>query len=164
MGTTDRIEKQIFLRAPQEKVWHAISDAAQFGSWFGIEFDGGFTRGKQITGRIKPTTVDPAVAQMQENYRGKPVSFFVERIEPMNLFSFRWHPFANDESIDYSKEPATLVTFTLEPAEDGTMLTVVESGFDALPIARRAEAFEANKKGWSLQVQLIEEYLLPPPA
>lgn len=159
MDTTDRIEKRIFLRAPQEKVWQAISDAEQFGNWFGIEFDSGFSRETEVTGRIKPTSVDPALAKMQENYRGKPVAFVVERIEPMSLFSFRWHPFANDESIDYSKEPATLVVFTLEPAEGGTMLTIVESGFNDIPIARRADAFEANEKGWGMQLQLIEKYL-----
>jgi uncharacterized protein YndB with AHSA1/START domain len=162
VSSTDRIEKRVLLRAPQERVWRAISDASEFGSWFGVELDGGFAPGAEITGRIKPTTADAAVAATQEKYRGMPLAFYVERIEPMRLLSFRWHPFAIDTAVDYSKEPMTLVTFTLEPAEGGTLLTIVESGFDAIPIERRADAFEANDEGWDLMTQLIEKYLLQP--
>jgi uncharacterized protein YndB with AHSA1/START domain len=161
ISSTDRIEKRVLLRAPQERVWRALSDAAEFGSWFGVELDGGFVPGAHITGRIKPTTADPEVAKIQEKYAGTPMAFYIERIEPMRRFSFRWHPFAIDSSIDYSNEPMTLVTFTLEPAEGGTILTVVESGFDSIPLARRTDAFEANEEGWGLMLQVIEKYLRP---
>lgn len=161
-STTDMIEKRVFLRATQEKVWHAISDAAAFGSWFGMDLDGSFAPGKRMTGRVKPTMVDPAVAKMQEKYTGTPVSLTVERIEPMRVLSFRWHPFAIDSNVDYSDEPMTLVTFTLEPKDGGTMLTVAETGFDALPIGRRTDAFEANEEGWDAQLELVEKYLLLP--
>ncbi|HEY2555017.1 MAG TPA: SRPBCC family protein, partial [Candidatus Cybelea sp.] len=102
------------------------------------------------------------VAKMQEKYAGMPMAFFVERVEPMSLFAFRWHPFAIDPSVDYSSEPTTLVTFTLEPAEDGTLLTVVETGFDSMPLARRADAFEANEEGWDAMVKVVEKYLARP--
>lgn len=157
--STDRIEKRVFLRAPQERVWRAISDAAEFGAWFGMELDGGFAPGAQITGRIRPTKADPEVAAIQQKYDGMPIAFFVDRIEPMSLFAYRWHPFALDTTVDYSSEPMTLVTFTLAPAEGGTMLTVVESGFDAIPLERRADAFEANEEGWAFQLRVIEKYL-----
>jgi hypothetical protein len=97
---------------------------------------------------------------MQEKHTGTPATLYVERIEPMSSFSFRWHPFAIDGAVDYSNEPMTLVTFTLEPAKGGTMLAVVESGFDAIPIERRADAFDANEEGWGMQLHLIEQYLL----
>ncbi|HLJ84669.1 MAG TPA: SRPBCC family protein [Candidatus Eremiobacteraceae bacterium] len=158
-SSTDRIEKHILLRAPQERVWSAISDSAQFGSWFGMELNGPFAAGAHVTGKIKPTTVDAEVAKMQEKYAGTPVSLFVERFEPMRTLSFRWHPFALDPAVDYSKEPMTTVTFTLEQAEGGTMLTVIESGFDAIPVKRRADAFEANEEGWSLILQLVDKYV-----
>jgi uncharacterized protein YndB with AHSA1/START domain len=157
---TDRLEKRVLLRAPQETVWRAISDAVEFGSWFGMELDGSFAPGEPIRGRIKPTEFDAEVAKMQEPHAGTPVALYVERVEPMSVFSFRWHPFAIDSAVDYSREPMTLVTFTLEPTEGGTMLTVVETGFDAIPIERRADAFEANDEGWAMQVRLIENYLL----
>jgi uncharacterized protein YndB with AHSA1/START domain len=159
-SSTDRIEKQVFLRAPQERVWRAISDATEFGSWFGMELDGDFKPGAQMRGRIKPTKADPEVAKMQEKYTGQPLAFYVDRVEPMSLFAYRWHPFAIENSIDYSNEPMTLVTFTLEPQDGGTLLTVVETGFDSIPIKRRADAFEANEEGWALQMQMIEKYLL----
>jgi uncharacterized protein YndB with AHSA1/START domain len=159
ISTTDRIEKQVILRAPQERVWRAISDAGEFGSWFGMEFEGAFAPGREIRGRIVPTKADPDVAKMQERHAGLPVTLRIERIEPMLTFSYRWHPFAIDPAVDYSAEPMTLVTFTLAPVDGGTLLTIVETGFDAIPIARRADAFEANDEGWTLMSNVIEKHL-----
>jgi uncharacterized protein YndB with AHSA1/START domain len=163
MGSgTDRIEKRVLLRAPQERVWRAISDARQFGSWFGVAFDGPFVAGTRLTGRIVPTIVDPEVARSQEPYRGRTFEISVDRIEPERLFSFRWHPFAVDARVDYSGEPTTLVVLVLEPVPEGTLLTITESGFDGIPIARRARAFEMNAQGWTAQARLIERYLAAP--
>ena len=160
MGTdTDRIEKKVLLRAPRERVWHAISDARQFGSWFGVEFAGPFVAGATTIGKLVPTTVDPEAAKRQKQYEGFKFEFAIDRIEPQRLFSFRWHPFAVERGVDYSKEPATLVTFELEQQADGTMLTVTESGFDRIPLERRAKAFVANEQGWAAQLNLIEKYL-----
>jgi uncharacterized protein YndB with AHSA1/START domain len=157
--STDRIEKKILLRAPRARVWRAITNAEEFGSWFGMKLEGSFAPSTRITGRIVPTKVDPEVAKMQEPYSGKEFDFTVDRIEPMRLFSFRWHPFAVDPGVDYSKEPTTLVVFELEEVSGGTMLTITESGFDQIPLARRAQAFSANEKGWQIQTTLIEKYL-----
>jgi hypothetical protein len=77
----------------------------------------------------------------------------------MKRFSFRWHPFAIDPDYDYSKEPTTLVVFELREADDGVLLTITESGFDQIPIARRTQALESNEKGWAYQTKLIEKYL-----
>jgi uncharacterized protein YndB with AHSA1/START domain len=158
---TDRIEKTVLLRASLERVWRALADAGEFGDWFGLELDGAFVPGAQINGRIKPTKVDPAVAEMQQKYVGMELALFVDRVEPMRLLSYRWHPFAVQRDVDYSNEPMTLVTFTLEPAEGGTLLRVVESGFDSIPLERRAAAFESNQGGWTIQMQLIEKFLVP---
>ena len=158
-ASTDRIEKRVLLRASRERVWRAISDSKQFGSWFGVEFDGPFVAGASIIGKMVPTTVDAEVAKRQETYRGYRFEFAVDRVEPMRVFSFRWHPFAMDSGVDYSKEPSTLVVFELAEAADGTMLTVTESGFDQIPIERRAKAFAANEGGWTAQMKLIENYL-----
>jgi uncharacterized protein YndB with AHSA1/START domain len=160
--STDRIEKRVLLHAPRERVWHAVSDAAQFGSWFGVELDGPFAAGARLTGRIVPTTVDPEVAALQEPHRGKTFEITVDRVEPMRLFSFRWHPFAVDPSVDYGREPTTLVEFELADAPGGTLLTISESGFDRLPTARRAEAFRMNDQGWTAQARLVEKFLARP--
>lgn len=156
---TDRIEKKILLRAPRARVWRAISDAGEFGAWFGVAFDGPFVAGARLTGRITPTRVDPDVAKLQEPHAGKPFEIVVDTIEPMRRFAFRWHPYAIDPAVDYSREPMTLVTFALEDVADGTLLTITESGFDGIPLARRAQAFRANDGGWSHQAALIEKYL-----
>jgi uncharacterized protein YndB with AHSA1/START domain len=157
--STDRIEKQVVLRAPQDRVWNAISDATQFGTWFGVEFDGPFVAGKRMTGRMVPTQVDAEVAKMQEPYKGRTMEWTVEQIEPKRLFSFRWHPFAIDPNVDYSKEPTTLVVFELAEVAGGTRLTITETGFDKIPLERRAKAFAANEGGWAKQIDLIAKYL-----
>ena len=158
MGT-ERIEKRILLRAPRERVWQAISDSKQFGTWFGVEFDGPFAAGAFMRGRIAPTKVDAEVAALQKPHTGKAFECTVERVEPPRTFSFRWHPYAVEPGVDYSQEPTTLVMFELEEAAQGTLLTISESGFDRIPLERRAKAFAANEGGWSHQSKLIEKYL-----
>jgi uncharacterized protein YndB with AHSA1/START domain len=157
--STDRIEKQILLRAPRERVWRAISDAKEFGIWFGVAFDGPFAPNTRLTGKIVPTKMDEKIAKMQEPYTGKAYDWTVERIEPMQQISFRWHPYDLEEGVDYSKEPATLIEFVLEDAPGGILLKISESGFDQIPLARRAKAFQANEGGWEMQTRLIEKYL-----
>jgi len=120
-------------------------------------------QGQPFAGVIVPTAADPAVAATQQEYDGLPVEILVEQMEPEKLFSFRWHPYAVERDVDYSAEPTTLVAFTLEEAADGVILTVTESGFDRIPLARRAKAFAANDEGWAAQMKLIEEYLVHAP-
>jgi uncharacterized protein YndB with AHSA1/START domain len=160
MSGTDRIEKTITLRAPLRRVWKAISNANEFGAWFGVEFDGPFTAGARMLGKVTPTKVDPEVAKMQEAYKGAKFEITIDRVEPERFFSFRWHPFAIDPKFDYSKEEATLVVFELSEVAGGTKLTIIETGFDRIPLERRAKAFAANDGGWAHQSKLVEKYLL----
>jgi uncharacterized protein YndB with AHSA1/START domain len=161
--STDRIEKKIVLHAPRKRVWRALSDSAEFGSWFGMRFNGPFAPGASMRGVIVPTTVNAEVAKAQKEYEGMPFEITIEQMEPERLFSFRWHPFAVEPGVDYSVEPTTLVVFALEEVANGVMLTVTESGFDRIPLARRAKAFTANEQGWSMVVKLLEEYLVHAP-
>jgi uncharacterized protein YndB with AHSA1/START domain len=141
--STDRIEKRVVLRAPRSRVWRAISDAKEFGTWFRVTLDGAFAAGKTVRG----------------SHGQFKVEMLVERIEPERYFSYRWHPYP-DPAKDYSGEPMTLVEFTLEEAEGGgTLLTIVESGFDRIPLARRAEAFRMNTEGWGGQIKNLERYV-----
>jgi len=155
----DRIEKEVLLRAPLERVWRAISDADQFGQWFGVRFDGPFVEGRSVTGVITPTTVDDEVARMQEPHAGKSDIWQIVAIEPQRRLAFRWHPFAVDPDADYTEEPTTLVEFTLAETDEGVLLRIVESGFDKIPAQRRASAFEANSQGWAKQTELVRKYL-----
>ena len=146
--STDRIEKRVVLRAPRSRVWRAISTAKEFSAWFVVKIEGEFAPGATVRGRV----ADP-------KYDRVPVEMRIERIEPERYFSYRWHPYAIDPAVDYSAEPMTLVEFTLEEVEGGTAVTIVESGFDRIPLARRAEAFRMNDGGWAGQIQNLEKYV-----
>ena len=157
--TPDRIQKKITLRAPQSRVWQAVSDAKKFGSWFGVDFEGPFVAGRSLHGRMRPTEVDAEVAELQEAHRGKAFDWSVEKIEPESRIVFRWHPFAIEPDVDYSKEPTTQIVFELRTIPEGTELTITESGFSKIPLERRAKAFAANEGGWQYQTKLLEKYL-----
>ncbi|HKC59485.1 MAG TPA: SRPBCC family protein [Myxococcales bacterium] len=147
-GETDRIQKQILLQAPRSRVWRALSDAKEFGSWFGMDLRGAFVPGARVRGRVT-----------HPGYEHLTVDIEVERMEPERLFSWRWHPAPVEPGTDYSKEPTTLVVFELAEKDGGTLLTVVESGFDRLPAARRAQAYRLNEEGWAMQMTFIEKHL-----
>jgi uncharacterized protein YndB with AHSA1/START domain len=147
--STDRIEKQIVLKAPRSRVWQAISDAKEFGEWFQVDMSG-----------VEFKAGHPVHAKMTyPGHEGMPFEMVVARIEPEQLFSFRWHPYGIDPDVDYSSDPMTLIEFVLEDVDGGTKLTITESGFDAIPLARRAEAFRSNSEGWGIQIQNIEAYV-----
>jgi uncharacterized protein YndB with AHSA1/START domain len=147
-AVTDRIEKQIVLRAARPRVWKALTDSGEFGAWFGVVLEQAFAPGATVRGRIT-----------HPGYEHLMMEVVVERVEPERYLSFRWHPYAHDPAVDYSSEPMTLVEFTLEDRGKDTVLTVVESGFDRVPVARRAEAFRMNSDGWAQQVRNIERHV-----
>lgn len=153
----DKIEKIATLKAPLAKVWNAISDSAAFGSWFGMTIEGPFVEGQTATGAIAKTQVDDEVAEQQAPYVGMRCDLMIERIVPLKLFAFRWHPGAEPDQ--GANAPTTLVTFELAEVEGGTRLTITESGFDALPPERRAKAFAENEGGWQAQLALVAKYL-----
>jgi uncharacterized protein YndB with AHSA1/START domain len=146
--SADRIEKSIVLRAPRSRVWQALTTPDEFGRWFGARLAGDFTPGACVTGQI--TTPG------HEHFRFELV---IDKVEPEVLLSYRWHPYAVDPAVDYANEPMTLVEFRLAEVADGTQLTVTESGFDRIPLARRAEAFRMNEQGWAVQLQNIQGYV-----
>lgn len=146
---TDRVERSILINAPRERVWRALTNAEEFGAWFGADLAGqAFKAGERARGHFT-----------QAGYTDKYFDAVVERIDPQDLMSFHWHPYAVETDIDYSKEPPTLVTFTLKDAPgNGILLTVVESGFDKVPEGRRRKAFEMHQQGWEVQLQNIARY------
>lgn len=154
---TDVIEKTVLLRAPRSKVWTAIGDSQAFGAWFGMTIEGPFVAGTKVEGKIAKTQVDPDVARMQEPYVGMRCVLFVEKVEPETLLAFRWHPGAEANTADDA--PTTLVSFRLIDDPEGTRLTIVESGFEAIPLDRRAKIFAENEGGWEMQVSLVARYL-----
>ena len=144
----NRIEKHIDLKASPSRVWKALTDYQEFGQWFGVKLEGPFVVGKTVAGKL----TYPGFEHLQW-------AVDVKKMEPERLFSFTWHPYAVDPTIDYSKETPTLVEFTLEPNGSGTQLTVTESGFDKIPADRRLEAFRKNEEGWIEQLENIAKYV-----
>ena len=147
-STTDRIEKLVNLAAPRSRVWRALTEVRQFNEWFGVSLDGAFIPGAAVRGKMTA----PRYAHVS-------FTLWVESVDPERFFSFRWHPYAIEEGVDYSKEPTTLVSFTLEDTSVGTRLTIVESGFDASPETRRAKAFSSNSAGWEAQAKNLEKFV-----
>jgi uncharacterized protein YndB with AHSA1/START domain len=147
--STDRIERRVLINGTRARVWRAISNAAELGEWFGVDFKGkAFAAGKPIQGKIT-----------YPGYEHLTMEVVIEKIVPERLLSWRWHPAAIDPTVDYSQEPTTLVEFELEEVAGGTMVSVVESGLDKIPLERRATVFRLNTSGWDEQMENIKKYV-----
>ena len=144
----DRIEKRILIRAPRSRVWRALTDTKEFGSWFGVELTGQFVSGQRLKGKVT-----------HKGYEHLTWDVMVVTVEPERMLSWRWHPNAIDASKDYASELTTLVVFELEDAEAGTILTLVESGFEGVPAERREEAFRGNDGGWAVQMESVKRHV-----
>ena len=144
---TDRIQKTTVFRAPQTRVWRALTDHTQFATWFGIELTEPFAVGRAVKGLL--------------TMRGEQftIDFAIERMDPEEHFAYRWHPYPLDKTKDYSTEPMTLVEFRLKSVPEGTELTIVESGFDGIPAYRRDEAYRMNEGGWTSQTEKLRRYV-----
>jgi uncharacterized protein YndB with AHSA1/START domain len=164
-----QIEKQVLLRAPVARVWQAITDAREFGAWFGVELGGEFEVGRTLTGTWHGEFTEEMINEAQRRAGLEPskvkfpgpnaVFCTVERLEPVRYFSFRWTPYGIDAEADPEQEEMTLVEFVLEPVADGARLTIVESGFEHIPAHRRERAFRMNTGGWSAQAENLRKYV-----
>lgn len=167
--SSDTIEKHVTLRAPVSRVWKAISDAKEFGRWFGVQLEGPFEAGKSIRGVFDEGLNEAAIVEHQKRIGLPPsrvkmpdrnaVFCTIERIEPERYFSFRWIPYGIDAEADPENEPTTLVEFRLEPVPEGTRLSILESGFDRVPAHRRERAFRMNEGGWAAQAENVRKYV-----
>lgn len=145
----DRIEKHVVLRALRSRVWRALVDRSEFGEWFRVKLPAGrFEPGETVSGNIT-----------YPGYEHLVMTVFVDRVEPEHLLSYRWYPYDVEPDVDDPDKTKTLVTFTLEDADGGTLLTLVESGFDQIPAARRARAYEMNEGGWAEQMKNVERHV-----
>jgi uncharacterized protein YndB with AHSA1/START domain len=169
MNMSDKIEKQIVLRAPQSRVWKALTDADEFSAWFGVHLQGEFAEGKTVKGSFTKVINEATIMEYQRKNGVTPSKIrmpdenwtfcTVERIEPERYFSYRWIPYGIDSEADPTTEPTTLVEFHLEKVSEGTKLTIVESGFDRVPAHRRERAFRMNDGGWAAQGENVKKYV-----
>ena len=169
MKSQDKIVKEVILRATLARVWQALTDAQEFGRWFGISLAGDFVAGKSITGKFDGKIDETMIANYQKSLgllpseirqpEGDLVFCTVEQIEPQRYFSFRWIPFGIDAAVVPESEPTTLVEFRLEELADGVRLTITESGFDKVPNHRRERAFRMNDAGWAIQAENVKKHV-----
>jgi uncharacterized protein YndB with AHSA1/START domain len=143
----DRIEKSFVVKAPVSRVWEALSDHRQFGQWFRVALDQPYEVGGRSTGQM----TEPGY----EQYKWRAV---IEALEPERRLAFRWVHSDTPEA-PKDEDPMTLVEFRLVAKGDATEVTITESGFEALPDAKRGEALRSNAEGWDIQAGNLVDYL-----
>lgn len=149
MTTTvqDTIERSVELPVGRRRAWEAITTPEQISQWFeGIwKFD------------LKPgAPIHFDFGPQYGVHRGR-----VEAVEPMDRVVYLWTHEGRDwdASIPIDDVPTTLIEFRLTDAGDDTLLTVVESGFAALPADIRENSLRDNTQGWEEQMENIRRFL-----
>ena len=139
----DRIEREVVIAAPPERVWEIITQAEHVGTWFGDSAEIDLRPGGTIVFRWEKHGTQYAM---------------IEKIEEPRYFSYRWKPGVTNEKP--GDDDSTLVEFTLTPHEGQTRLRVVETGFGRLPLNEsNAKRFENNTEGWAIQMRDLQEYV-----
>jgi uncharacterized protein YndB with AHSA1/START domain len=135
----DRIEREVVVAAPAERLWEVLTRPEHIGRWF--------------EGMNVQLDLRPGGAMVLANEEFGKFHAVVEQVEPPRQFTFRW---ARHPDTPVTEGTATLVEFTLTPEGDGTRVRVVESGFtrtDAVTVDQQRHA-EANRQGW---LQVLED-------
>jgi uncharacterized protein YndB with AHSA1/START domain len=146
-SVSSMIERSTLVRAPRSRVWQALTTMKEFSKWFSVKGEGEFAPGERMT-----------MISTHECCPGQEFFVDVVKMEAPEVFSWRWHPGSKQPGEDTSAEPMTEVEFRLTEAEGGTLVTVVETGFDHLSPARRARVFEENTNGWAIQLESLTRY------
>jgi uncharacterized protein YndB with AHSA1/START domain len=131
VAVTDRIERDVVVAVPPERLWEVLTRPEHIREWFmDSEVD------------LRP---GGAIVLTSEEF-GK-IHAVVEKVDPPRTFSYRW---ARHPDVPVAEGTATLVEFTLTPEGDSTRLRVVETGFastDAVKVDQERHA-QANRQGW----------------
>jgi uncharacterized protein YndB with AHSA1/START domain len=143
-----RIDRTIRINAPPDRVWRALTTAEELSAWFQVRIEGNIV----LDTDVWMTTVNPQYPNQRFRVR-------FTAMDPPHRFVWQWHPGEVDPNVNYAREPRTTVTFTLEPSEGGTLLTVSETGFDAISLARRAKVYKDNSQGWTEVLVWLQRYV-----
>jgi uncharacterized protein YndB with AHSA1/START domain len=148
---TDRIETDVLIAAPLERVWKLMTSAEHLGRWFG-------NAGAEID--LRPGGALSLSWSGFGTFHGR-----VEAVEPPHRMAYRWLS-AKDSRAEPTAANSTLVEFTLAAEGDGTRVAVVESGFDGLDVhaADRAAALTSHTSGWNDELGELADYALGAPA
>jgi uncharacterized protein YndB with AHSA1/START domain len=141
--TSDRIEREITIAAPIERVWAVLTEPEHIGVWFG---------------QRTTTEVDLRAGGIMVLDHGEYGMFptRIEKVDPPHYFAYRWASAYPGEIA--TEENSTLVEFTLTPDGDRTRVILTESGFSSLviPPSREATAsHESHSAGWTDVLQAL---------
>lgn len=142
-----RIDRTIEIDAAPDRVWRALTAADELSAWFQVTIEGEIAPGREVW-----------MTSMHPQHKGVRFRVRIVEMRPPHHFAWEWHPGAVDPGVDYSREPRTTVSFTLEPSGRGTRLTVSETGFDAIALARRARVYKDNTQGWTEVLVWLRQY------
>lgn len=143
-----RIDRTVTLAAPPERVWGALTSPDELSAWFQVRIEGTIAPGSEVW-----------MTTTHAQYAGQRFRVRIVSMDPPRRFVWQWHPGEIDPAVDYSREPFTTVTFVLEPAAWGTRLTVSETGFDEISLARRAKVYRDNSEGWTEVLVWLQKYV-----
>ena len=140
MPIPNTITRRLDLRHPREKVWAALTTPDGLTGWFGSHVDGRIEPGHDV--------------RMRWEQHGHEATLSIKVVDPMDVFAYCWAIVGTAED-----DPRrTYVEFRLEPAADGTVLTVTETGFAQLPDALLA-SYQGNTDGWAAELAELVAYL-----
>jgi uncharacterized protein YndB with AHSA1/START domain len=143
-----RIDRTIEIHAPPERVWRALTSPSELSAWFQVTIEGEIAPGNEVW-----------MTSVHAGYSGQRFRVRFVEMTPPERFVWQWHPGEVDPAVDYSQEPRTTVTFTLEPSGTGTRLSVAETGFNAISLARRAKVYSDNSQGWTEVLGWLQRYV-----
>lgn len=141
MIETKVVERSIWIDAPRERVWKAVSEPEQIASWFAPGTTFSFNDNK-ISVLIGDTMMEVAIVVV---------------FEPPHKVSTRNLP-----------EMTLTTTYTLDEENGGTRFTVTESGYELLSEDERKKRLEQDSAGWEMALKNLQAYIdgreLPRPA
>ncbi|MEV8391163.1 MULTISPECIES: SRPBCC family protein [unclassified Streptomyces] len=143
----DRIEREITIAAPMERVWAVLTEPEHVGQWFG-------------QGQPAPIDLRPGGIMHLDHGQYGQFPTTIVKVDPPHYFSYRWASAYPGQVADEGN--STLVEFTLTPEGDGTRLRVVETGFAdiVIPDDRKDVASkESHTAGWTDMVVNIRDYV-----
>jgi uncharacterized protein YndB with AHSA1/START domain len=144
---SDAITRESVVRAPLARVWRAVSDHREFGTWFRVDLDGPLIEGQRVEGRMT-----------YAGFEGLPFVARVIAVRPETFLSFEWPAYVEGEGV-LEHEPWTTVEVRLVAEGETIRVIITERGFNRLPERIRDRIRRENEGGWEAQAQNLAQHV-----